>query len=106
MAPRRDTNTARNKGDISGVFVLTMAAGPVLLPALGIQLHQIAFAPSLVFAVWAATRCWSASIRLPERRRAWASASVACWLGAIASAGAIATAIGPGSGQPPPPAGL
>src|SRR3954471_4890601 len=93
MRPRRDSS-ARNQGDISGLFVLTMAAGPLLLPALGLKLAEIAFAPALVFAAWAATRCWSASGRVPERRRAWATAALASGLGAAAAAVATASAMG------------
>src|SRR3954452_14644297 len=93
MRPRRDSS-ARNQGDISGLFVLTTAAGPLLLPALGLRLADIAFAPAVVFAAWAATRCWSASARVPDRRRGWALAAVACGLGAAAAAVATAAAIG------------
>src|SRR3954451_14248013 len=93
MVSPRDSS-ARTQGDISGLFVLTMAAGPLLLPALGLRLADIAFAPALVFAVWAGTRCLAASSRVPGRRRGWATAAVACGLGAAAAAVATATVIG------------
>src|SRR4051794_34329964 len=91
-APRH--TSARNPGDISGLFVLTMAAGPLLLPALGLRMADIAFVPALVFAAWAASRCWSASARVRDRRRGWATAAVACGLGVAAAAVATAAAIG------------
>jgi diguanylate cyclase (GGDEF)-like protein len=90
----RPSDSTRHHGDISGLFVLTVAAGPMLLPALGIALKDIAFAPSLVFACWAASRCWSAARRAPERRAAWATLGLACGIAAVASAVSIATAIG------------
>src|SRR4051812_42552584 len=93
MVSPRDSS-ARTQGDISGLFVLTMAAGPLLLPALGLRLADIAFAPAIVFAAWAATRCWSATTRVLERRQGWAIFAVACGLGAAAAAVATITAIG------------
>jgi diguanylate cyclase (GGDEF)-like protein/putative nucleotidyltransferase with HDIG domain len=93
MKRQQDTFRTRSQDDISGVFVLAMAAGPLLLPAIGLKLGDVAFAPSLVFACWAASRCWSAATRVPERRVAWIAASVGLALGALASAVAIASAI-------------
>ena len=80
--------------DVSALFVVLIAAGPLLLPALGVELRDIAFAvPTAVLAVTTAV-CAGAGRRAPARRRMWSCFAVASGLGCLASLAALASALG------------
>ena len=74
--------------DISAFFVL-FAAGPLLLPLIGAQLEVVAFATPMVFAAFAAWRCWLAARRGTQRTRMWLLLSAAAATATVASVVAL-----------------
>src|SRR6266542_2077573 len=70
--------------DAASLFAL-FAVAPFLLPALGVQLGDVAFAIPLGLLVFAVSRCASAARRPGADRRLWLWLAVASGLGAAAS---------------------
>ncbi len=89
------TNSAHQSApsDISALFVLAIAAGPFLLPVLGVDVGDIAFAvPALVLGM-AAIAGLAAAGRTRSRRAVWVWLSVAAAVAALASGIAVASAL-------------
>jgi diguanylate cyclase (GGDEF)-like protein len=75
----------QSRTDSSGAFVIALAAGPMVLPVLGVHVADLIFALPLITCVWAAIAAFSASRRCPERRLGWLWFSGACAVAALAS---------------------
>jgi hypothetical protein len=74
--------------DAASLFAL-FACAPFLLPVIGVQLGDIAFAIPFAMLVYAAARC-AAAARMPNADRTlWATLALACGLGAVASGVAL-----------------
>jgi diguanylate cyclase (GGDEF)-like protein/putative nucleotidyltransferase with HDIG domain len=78
--------------DAASLFAL-FAVAPFLLPALGVQLGDVAFAVPLGLLTFAAARCAAAARRPGTDRRLWIWLAVAAGLGAAASALAVISGI-------------
>src|SRR4051794_11975172 len=75
----------QSRTDSSGAFVIALAAGPMVLPVLGVHVGDLLFALPLITCVWGAIAAFSAARRRPERRLAWLWFSAACTVAALAS---------------------
>jgi diguanylate cyclase (GGDEF)-like protein len=77
---------AEPRRDASASFV-AVAAGPFLLPVLGVALGDLIFAVPLALLVFATFHCWGTARRGGDRRSIW------LWLGAAAGATALCSLI-------------
>jgi diguanylate cyclase (GGDEF)-like protein/putative nucleotidyltransferase with HDIG domain len=96
---RRDQPWApvKRSGDVSSLFVL-FAAGPFLMPRLGVSLTAILFALVAVVALLGAVRWWVAARTDRARRVPWGACALALGLGAGAPLLLAAASLGAGSG--------
>jgi diguanylate cyclase (GGDEF)-like protein/putative nucleotidyltransferase with HDIG domain len=79
--------------DISALFVIAIAAGPFLLPVLGVDVGDIAFAvPALVLG-FATLSGLAAAGRAPTRRAVWVWLAIAAAAATAASGVAVASAL-------------
>jgi diguanylate cyclase (GGDEF)-like protein len=92
--PRKDQpwNPPPGSADVSTLFVLFVGV-PLLLPLLGIELGDIAFAIPFAVLVFAAVACGAAARRTVARARAWTILAVAAGLAATASLIAVVTSV-------------
>src|SRR4051794_26899508 len=79
--------------DSSGAFAIAVAAGPFLLPVLGVSLGDLAFLVPLLAVGWGAAVCRAAARRNASRARLWNSLAIAGLIAVVASALAILTAL-------------
>jgi diguanylate cyclase (GGDEF)-like protein len=82
--------------DSSGAFVLVLAAGPFLLPVIGVRPHDLLFALPLLTCVWATCMAFAAARRCPVRRTAWICFGASCGIAGAASLLAIVSAVSGG----------
>jgi diguanylate cyclase (GGDEF)-like protein len=75
--------------DISAVFVL-FAAGPLLLPLIGVNLDEVAWGLTVLVCGFATVRGAAAGLRNEERRGMWLSLSAACLAATLAAVLGIA----------------
>src|SRR4051794_36198806 len=83
----------QQRRDSSGAFVLALAAGPFLLPVIGLHLRDLMFAIPLLTSVGGATMATAAARRRPERRLPWSWFAAACGIAAVASILGLVAAI-------------
>jgi diguanylate cyclase (GGDEF)-like protein/putative nucleotidyltransferase with HDIG domain len=89
----RESWNAQDRGmDVTKVFVW-FAAGPLLLPLLGVGLEDLAFAIPALVLPYAAARCAAAAKRSPDRRLMWGAFALANLVVGAASILAVAIAI-------------
>jgi diguanylate cyclase (GGDEF)-like protein len=90
-----DTSEVRPSAgiDISAAFVVAFAAGPFLLPLLGVDVGDLAFVLPTAVLVWASVRTTAAAGRAPARRVMWISFAVATACAAAASGIAFVSSI-------------
>ena len=98
--PRRRSDalsaSSTKAGDITGLFAI-IAAAPILLPALGVELASLAFAVPVVVLAYATMRCAAATRRTRERRRVWLALTATAGLAAVASSVGLAAGLLGGS---------
>jgi diguanylate cyclase (GGDEF)-like protein len=75
----------QSRRDSSGAFVLALAAGPFVLPVIGVRLADLLFGLPLITCVWASVAAFQASRRRPERRIPWLWFSASCAIACSAS---------------------
>ncbi len=73
--------------------MIALAAGPFVLPVLGVRLADLLFGVPLVVLPWAAAAALAAGRRRPERSGAWRWIAVACASAAFASALGVVTQV-------------
>jgi hypothetical protein len=79
--------------DISALFVLAIAAGPFLLPVIGVDVGDIGFAVPALFLGAAAIAGFSTAGRARERRAIWVWLALAATAAAVASGIALASSL-------------
>jgi diguanylate cyclase (GGDEF)-like protein len=79
--------------DTSGAFVLALAAGPFVLPIIGVRLQDLLFAVPFVMCVWGMVMAAGAARQRADRRLMWLSFAAACGIAAAASLLGIVAAI-------------
>jgi diguanylate cyclase (GGDEF)-like protein len=92
---RRDAvwNPPGRTADVTALFAL-IAAAPMLLPALGVELEKLAFAIPVAALGYAFARCLAAARRVPARRFLWNVVATAAALGATASVLGLVAGLG------------
>ena len=91
-SPERNPSPS-SSNDVSALFVIAIAAGPFLLPVLGVDVGDIVFAlPALVLGLAAAAGL-AAARHAPSRRAIWLWLSVGMGAAATASAIAVVSAL-------------
>ena len=85
--------------DVTAAFAL-IAAGPFLLPVIGVQVSDLAFVIPLTLLLFASLRCRAAARRSPARRRMWTAFGVGALFGTGASFLAVVAAVTNASGDP------
>src|SRR5439155_10494459 len=94
-----DNPSARNKApsapttDISALFVIAVAAGPFLLPVLGVGIGDLTFAVPTVLLSFASFTAAGVARNTPQRRALWVWLSVAAGSAALSSGIAVASAL-------------
>ena len=83
---------------MTGLFAL-VAAAPILLPAVGVQLASLAFLIPVAVLTYAAVRCAAAAGRVPARKLLWIVLSVTAALAAAASVLGLAQGLSGGDGD-------
>src|SRR4051794_38286816 len=88
----------QSRTDSSGAFVIALAAGPFVLPVLGVHVGDLLFAIPLITTIWGAVAAFAASRRCHDRRTAWLWFSAACAIAAAASVlGVVGSITGKGA---------
>ena len=74
--------------------MILLAVGPVLLPALGVGLEDVALLVPAILLGWAATRCVAAARHSNQRRGVWLRFAAASALASVSSPIAVAASLG------------
>ena len=80
---------SRTSGDMTALFALVVAS-PMLLPAVGISLSDLAFVPTVGVALYACACCARATRRHGPRRKVWMAMTAVSALVILAAAAGVA----------------